>query len=383
MRRIAIIGANNFQLPLIKKAKEMGLETHVFAWRSGDVGEKAADYYYPVSIVETDRIIEICRQIKPDGVVTIATDLGAISVIRIATALGLPCNPVETASIATNKYLMRRALQEAGLSTPRFVEAEEGKLAYDLLEDYRFPVIVKPTDRSGSRGVSLVNDPERVSEAIERACWQSFEKKAIIEEYIQGDEFSCECITQDAKHHMLSITRKYTTGAPHYIEKGHLEPSGLEANKCLEIREHVFRALDALHVKCGASHSEFKLDPQSGEVKIIEIGARMGGDCIGSDLVFLTTGQDYVKMVIQCAMGQSISFSNREVRRTAAVRFIMNEEDYNYYCSVKADNPPELIRADSIKLPGRRAVTDSSNRFGFYIVAHESSDRVKELANLR
>ena len=149
MRKIAIIGANSFQNPLILKAKEMGFETHVFAWQDGSIGEKTADYFYPISIVEKEEILEKCREIQPEAVVTIASDLANITVQYVAEGLGLVHNSRESIEISTNKYLMRQAFAKAGVPTPKFMVAEEGQ---DLSEakEMSYPVIVKPTDRSGS-----------------------------------------------------------------------------------------------------------------------------------------------------------------------------------------------------------------------------------------
>ena len=112
---LIIIGANEFQDPLILAAKDMGYTTHVFAWQSGDVGERSADYFYPISIVELDRILGICRMLSPVGVVSIGSDLAAITVNYLAEKLGLTGNGMESALAATNKHLMRLAFEKAGL----------------------------------------------------------------------------------------------------------------------------------------------------------------------------------------------------------------------------------------------------------------------------
>ena len=143
---------------------------------------------------------------------------------------------------------------------------------------------------------------EELKSAIARATEQSFEKKAIIEEYIEGAEYSVETISYQGTHTLLAITKKYTTGNPHYIEVGHLEPAPLSPETEEKVKETVFAALSALGVENGAGHSELRID-RSGNVRIIEIGSRMGGDCIGSDLVPLSTGQDFVGMVIDVAAG--------------------------------------------------------------------------------
>ena len=137
MKKLVIIGANDFQNQLILKAKSLGYETHVFAWRDGAVGEKTADYFYPISIIEKDCILEKCREIRPDGICSIASDLAAITVNYVAEALGLPCNATKYTEIQTNKYAMRRALSAEGIPCPQFVLADETsdlpKLVQDLL----------------------------------------------------------------------------------------------------------------------------------------------------------------------------------------------------------------------------------------------------------
>ena len=379
---IAIIGASDLQLPLIEKAKEMGLETHVFAWAAGDVGEQAADVFYPVSITETDEITDICRKIAPCAVVSIASDLAAITVNRAANALGLPANPPETALIATNKYEMRRTFLEAGIPVPAFVRVGPGEDCKEIRR-MRLPVIVKPTDRSGSRGIFKLESFDGLEESIASSCAESFEGKAIVEEFIRGDEYSCECISENGVHRCLALTKKFTTGAPHFIEIGHLEPAGLEAETAGRVREQVFRALDALHVRVGASHSEFRVDPETGEIRLIEIGARMGGDCIGSDLVRLSTGVDFVKAVIQAGMGEPADLTPAPHAAAAAVRYLMNRQDYEDYRTLCMAHPEAIVRRSAMHPEEMGAdVTDSSRRFGFYIAAGDAPEELCRMLHL-
>lgn len=380
-RKIVIIGASELQNPLILKAKEMGFETHVFAWKSGDIGERTADHFYPVSIVEKEQILEACRCIRPDAVATIASDLAAITVNYLANALGLPSNPPETAYIASNKYAMRSTFQKAGLATPAFVKVRPGD---DLspIHSMQLPIIVKPTDRSGSRGIYKLNTLDGLEEAIARSVDASFEKMAIVEEYIEGEEYSCESISQNGKHHFLTMTKKFTTGAPHFIETGHLEPSALDEDTVCRAKEIIFSALDALHITTGASHAEFKVLPGSKEIRLIEIGARMGGDCIGSDLVQLTTGYDFVRMVVQAAAGDLLDTEAGAVVPAAAVRYAFHEQDIAHYQLLTETAPEHLYRASRMQQPAGSSVTDSSTRLGFYIVTGSSREEVCSLAQL-
>ena len=145
MKKIVIIGANSFQNPLILKAKEMGYETHVFAWKDGSIGERTADYFYPISIVEKEAILEECRRIQPDAVATIASDLANITVQYLAEQLGLPHNSDNCIYISTNKFAMREAFSKHGVPTPGFVSVCEGDDYAKAVESMQFPMIVKPT----------------------------------------------------------------------------------------------------------------------------------------------------------------------------------------------------------------------------------------------
>ena len=375
-KRVAIIGAGEFQNPLILKAKECGYETHVFAWKTGAIGEYNADYFYDISIRDKEKILEECKKIKPNAVCSIASDLAVITVNYVADALGLTGNNSKYSEICTNKYAMRTAFQEAGFIVPRFIRVDNN-LDINIINDFEYPLIIKPTDRSGSRGVTKVYNKESVKEAIEKAISCSFEKRAIIEEYIDGDEYSCECISNKGKHHFLTVTKKYTSGEPHYIETAHMEPSGLKPNQLTLIKKEIFKALDALHIEYGPSHSEFKIN-NNGEIRIIEIGARMGGDCIGSDLVKLSTGYDFVELALKVALGQDITLARRKSdNKIAFIKFIFTQEDLEVYKRIKKETP-EIIYSESIEEDLNHEITDSSTRYGFYIICCNNKMVLKE-----
>lgn len=379
MKKIVIIGANTFQNPLILKAKEMGFETHVFAWQDGSVGEKTADYFYPISIVEKNRILEVCREIKPDAVTTIASDLAMITVAFLAEKLGLNCNSISCINKSTNKYLMRQAFQDHGILCPRYERVTE-KDVLQKIAGMQLPIIVKPTDRSGSRSVTKIEGTGiidgtlsieteiEIRRAVNRAVRDSFEDMAIVEEFFSGDEYSFESMTVQGVHHMLQITKKYTTDAPHFIETGHAEPAGLSEETQERVKREIFRALDALGITGGAGHSEFRIQ-KDGTIRIIEIGPRMGGDCIGSHLVPLSTGYDFIKMVIEEAAGLPVSFERNRHYSRAEIRFIMKEADYREYLARRSEK--RIVFEDEIDCDFSRDVVDSGSRHGYYIYVED------------
>lgn len=374
MKKLAIIGASYLQEPLIQKAKAMGIQTHVFAWESGDAGEKSADCFYPISIVEKDAILETCRHIKIDGICSIASDLAAITVNYVADALGLTGNSIECSKISTNKHLMRRAFAKNGDPSVRSILVESEKDLENVLLQY--PVIVKPTDRSGSRGIRKVDHPDDIRAAIENAKMQGFEKKALVEEFADGEEYSVECISYQGRHYFLAMTKKYTTGAPCFIETGHLEPAPVSDQMLQRVKRIVFHALDTLKITNSASHTELKIN-KDGKIVLIETGGRMGGDCIGSDLVFLSTGIDFVKAVIQVALGEKPDISSNGDRNAAAIRYIFTEEDLYVLQKIKKEHPEYLVReARNRQMQGE--ITDSSTRFGAYLLKAASLEALRE-----
>ena len=368
-KNLAIIGASYLQLPLIEKAKEMGFTTHAFAWSANDVGEKAADFFYPISIVELDTITEKCREIGICGVCSIGTDLGNYTVNYVADKLGLPGNSMDCTRKSTNKHLMRKAFEEHGDPSPRsyLVDLSSDLSALPL----NYPVIVKPTDRSGSRGIFKLESAEGLKEAIVQAVAAGFEKKALVEEFVEGTEYSVEGISFDGEHHILAMTLKYTTGAPHFIETGHLEPAPVSKEVYEKTVRIVTHALDSLGIRNSASHSELKIDGK-GNIRLIEIGSRMGGDCIGSHLVSYTTGIDYIKAVIQVACGEKPDLEPRGETCSAEVRFILTREDLREFERIKAEEPERILDiVDDSHLDLIGKTTSSADRAGCYIVRAE------------
>lgn len=364
--KLAIIGASYLQLPLILKAKEMGYETHVFAWSTGDVGEKYADFFYPISIVEKEEILKKCKEIGIVGICSIASDLATITVNYVAQGMSLPGNSMYCTEISTNKYKMRCTFEKNGVPSPKCVLVNDTEVSKK--KEFCYPVIVKPTDRSGSRGIFKVEAEEDLEKAIKDAISVSFAKECLVEEYAEGKEYSVECITFAGQHHFLALTLKHTTGAPRFIETGHEQPAPVSEEILENVKTHVYQALDALEVKNGASHSEIKID-EAGNIKFIEIGARMGGDCIGSHLVRYSTGLDFVGMVIDTAVGKQPDLEKEEGKvGPVEIRYIMDMKDLEEFYAFKKDFPERVLEEEVLDLDNIGKSTDSSNRAGYYII---------------
>lgn len=367
-KKLVIIGASDFQNPLILKAKELGFETHVFAWKCGDIGESSADYFYPISITEIDQIAEKCKSIGVDGICSIGTDLGNITVSKVADKLGLCANSLECIELSTNKHLMREAFFQNGDPSPRSYQVTDVSDAENL--NLAYPIIVKPVDRSGSRCITKLQSPEGLEDAVRSAIDVSFSKACVVEEFFAGIEYSVEFVTWKGEHHFLALTRKYTTGAPHFIETGHLQPAPVSDSLRSKIIGVVSHALDSLGVEFGASHSEILVN-ENEDIRIVEIGSRMGGDCIGSDLVELSTGIDFLGAVISVAIGQEPDLSVSEHSECAMIRFIFDGEDLAMLREAECDRSVRVERS-SVDNDMEHEIVDSGSRYGFYILTADS-----------
>jgi len=379
MKKIAIIGASYLQQPLVKRAKELGLYTICFAWGKGAVCKDIADKFYPISIVEKEQILDVCRQEQIDGICTIASDVAAPTVAYVAEQMGLVGNSYECALRANNKYLMRQAFCQVNVPCPQFwcINDKSDIKHQTSVIKYSFPLIVKPSDRSGSLGVMKVEKVEDLLPAIKAAQGYSFKHEAMVEQFIDGREISVEFISYQGKHYPLQITDKVTTEAPHFVELEHHQPANLTKAQYEEIYSITRRALTALGVTNGASHSEYRIT-KDGKIYVMEIGARMGGDFIGAALVKLSTGYDFVQGVIEVALGQ-FSEPTFGDKRYSGVLFVSEETKQLLPVLEHWKNYPNLV-AGEITNPGLRSIQCSGDRTGYVI--YQSDHRIDALSLL-
>lgn len=301
MKKLLIIGASVLQLPGIIKAKEMGLHVGVVDYNPQAVGIAYADEYFNASTMDEEAVVKAAEAFLPDGIMTLATDMPMRGVAKAAAKLGLPGISYETAVKATDKFEMIKAFKEHQVPSPWFFTVDSLEELKGLENELSFPCIMKPTDNAGSHGVVLAHSFEELLNSFDYSHDCSRHGKVIIEEYLQGDEVSVEVMVVEGKAHVLQITDKLTTGAPHFVEMGHSQPTRHPAAVADAIREVAAQACAAVGINEGPAHVEMMVT-QRGPV-MIELGARMGGDNITTGLVPLSTGIDMVKATIEVALG--------------------------------------------------------------------------------
>ncbi|MEJ5051261.1 ATP-grasp domain-containing protein [Chryseobacterium culicis] len=364
MKKIAILGASYLQMPLVQKAKENGHEVHCFAWDDGRaVCKEYADYFYDVSVLEKDIILEKCKVIGINGILTIATDICIPTIAYVAHELNLPGNSIECSLLTTNKSLMRKCFEEHHIRSPRSITVSEFNA--DDFTTFNYPLIIKPSDRSGSLGVIKAASLEEGKTAIENAITYSFSKTCVVEEYIKGKEVSVETISFKGEHQIIIITDKVITTEPYFVELAHHQPSSFPEHIQNKIHDITYAILNATKVENGASHVELMIT-ENGDVYPIEIGSRMGGDFIGSDLVQLSTGFDYVQAVLDIALGQFILPLEIQQKKYSGVYFLSENTKHLLPIFTESQFDKYIVKKE-ITNSSLQNVHSSNDRSGYLI----------------
>ena len=315
MKRLLIIGASVLRVPAIRKAKEMGLYVAVADFNPNAIGIPLADEYYNVSTIDEEGVYEAAKAFRADGIMTLATDMPMRSLAYACGKLGLVGLAYDASVKATDKGEMIKTFEAAGVEHPWYQIVPAGQKP---APGYTFPLITKPTDNSGSRGVMLVHNEDELAAALSYSSENGRHGDVIMEEYMQGPEVSVEVMVSHGVPHVLQITDKLTTGAPHFVEMGHSQPSRLPEDAQAAIRDLASRAALSVGIQDGPAHVEIILTANGP--KMVELGARMGGDCITTHLVPLSTGIDMVGNTIRIALGEEPDLVQK-LHKGSAIRY--------------------------------------------------------------
>jgi len=317
-KRIFIVGASSLQLPAIRKAKSMGLRVGVADFNPEAVGVEYADEYFNVSTNDECGIYQAAKAFRADGVLTLATDRPIRAAAYATDKLGLPGISYETAIRATDKEEMIRAFEAHDVAHPWFHVVDKCVCSATTGSEIAYPCVSKPVDGSGSRGVVLINHADELGEAIRYSATYGYDKRVIIEQFLEGTEVSVEVFVVDRVPQILAVTDKITTGRPHFVEVGHSQPSRIDLADLRAIEDLAARACLAVGIDQGPAHVEIMLTKEGP--KMIELGARLGGDYIATHLVPLSTGIDVVGAVIVLALGGQPDLEPKH-NRGAAIRY--------------------------------------------------------------
>lgn len=387
MKRIMILGASILQLPAIEKGIEMGLEVIAVDMNPEAVGFKVPGVEKEViSTIDTPAILEAAKRHQINGIMTLASDMPMQSVAVVSREMGLVGISEDTALKATNKAFMRDALRESEVPVPlyfRVKDKDEFKTAVGKVRDVGYKCIVKPADNSGSRGVDLLKDDADLDVAYEYTVHYSRGGEIVVEEFMEGPEVSVETLAVNGDVHIIQITDKLTTGSPFFVEMGHSQPSQLSEQTKDEIRQVTIAANKAIGIQDGPSHTEIIITKDGP--KIVELGARLGGDCITTHLVPLSTGVDMVECNIKIALGEKPSLISKWTKGSA-IRYI--KTDIGKVSEIqgleKAKSLPGVVQISIVHGIGEQIgeIKSSVDRAGFVITQAECARKAVELAEM-
>lgn len=380
MQKLIILGASDLQLPTILKAKEKGIFTYVLDMNPQAVGVAYADHFKNISTIDTEKVIEFVNTVRPDGIMTAASDRPMKTVAAICDTFGLPGISKEVAERATNKVAMRLALEKGRVPIPKFLIVSRNEEFRTAITKFQGRYIVKPADNSGSRGIFLVEKPEDSEIAFNYSMSNSSNGYILVEEFIEGPEVSVETITYKGITSVIAITDKITTGPPYFVELGHIQPSMLPPYVQENIRNIAIQAVEALGINNSPSHVELKI-AETGP-KIIELGARMGGDCITSHLVPLSTGVDMVGASIDLALGRIPDIQKR-FEKVAVIRYFQQSPGIIKKIILPSPFPEGVVAIHFSKKEGESvgAVYNSADRIGYFIAQGLSRGLVEKICD--
>lgn len=298
MDKLAIIGTGYMARIIGERAKKLGIETHCFSIDVNSVAAKVCDYFHNVNILDFDKLLDVCKKIGINGVVS-TTELTILPTAYVAEHLGLRGNKVDVARNITNKYWVREKVRNIdGLSQPMFKKVMKGDY---ISNELKFPIIIKPIAAGGKRGINVVYEIKNVKDALEEAINISKVQGALIEEFLDGgQEYSVESLSYNGKHYVIQITEKDSSGAPHCVELGHHQPANLSKEMRSKVEKVICGVLKATGIENGPCHTEIKII--NGKIYLIEINGRPGGDHIAYPLTELSTGYHYITGIIMAAL---------------------------------------------------------------------------------
>lgn len=379
---ILIIGAGPLQVEGYLVARRLGVRTIAVDRNPSAPGMKLADVAYAVDTRDVPRITELARAERVTGVITLCTDAPVLSVAAVAAELGLTAISEEAAARATNKALMRDALAAAGVEVPGYRPVFSLDAVRHAAAELGYPVILKPPASSGSRGIFKASGPEQLPEAYAHARSVAGESgPVLVEEFVDGDEVSVETLSFGGCHEVIAITDKRTTGDPYWVEVGHAEPSRLGHALQEAICAQAIAGLAALGVSNAAGHVEIKVGRRGP--RVIEIGARLGGDFITTELVPRSTGINMVEAVIEIALGRAPQLRRRKPTG-AAIRYLLPSagivDDVEGVVEARAMQGVVRLELELERGCEFKGIRSSTDRPGFVIAEGRDAEQAEQRA---
>ena len=377
-KAIMIFGVGELQESIINRAKAKGLFVVGIDPCADAVCRHAVDAFEVVGGQDYEGTLAVARKYNISAVVTAATDKPLVMMARIAKELGLPFYSEDTAQISTDKFRMKECFRKAGIPC-----ANGGLIkSIDEAEGLVYPVILKPRDNSGSRGVIFCSNKAELEAAFNEAMQYTRLDSVLVEEFIEGLEYSIEGLHFAGKNEVIQFTEKTTTPFPYNVELGHIQPANISDYHKEQIRKIIADIAVALGFENCPSHTELKINERG--IFVIETSPRLGGDYITSTLTPLSTGINLEEQLLNIALGKEADTKTGRVERASAVHFFSLPEGTITSIDPQMNNIKEWegIEQFCFKLKAGdkvNKITSSINRYGQFIVSADTRNKVEQL----
>ena len=375
-KSVLIFGVGPLQKSIINRAKLMGLYTVGIDPSKDATCKDEVDAFELVGGQDYEGTCAVVDKYGIDAIVTAATDKPLVMMARVAEKYGFPFYSAETAQWSTDKFQMKQRFMEGG------VPCAKGRLVKSVeeVEDFEYPVIIKPRDNSGSRGVKLSRSKEELAASMSEAFEVSRLDTVLVEEFIDGPEYSIESLHYDGKSEVIQFTEKKTTEFPYNVELGHIQPANISEENQQKIREIVSLIGKALQFENCPSHTELKINERG--IYVIETSPRLGGDYITSTLTPLSTGVNLEDQLLHIALGDEIEIQPKQVQYSG-VRFFAFEEGRDIKNVPDAGfvkGWPHVVDFSFTLSVGDKVnrITSSLNRYGQLILQAGNRDAIEE-----
>lgn len=308
MKKILILGAGIYQVPLIKTAKKLGIYTIVASIPGNYPGFELADKVYYENTTDYGKILSIARRENIDGIITTGTDVAVITIGRVCDTLGLTGLSFEAAEIATDKMLMKSCYEKFGVRTAKFrrISFDDADYASTLTE-LELPLMFKSVDSSGSRGIVKVNSPEDFESARNIVLENTRSDYFIVEEYIEGEEFGAQAFVKDGEIQFILPHGDYVFKGDTGVPIGHFAPYELDSEVLEDTKVQLRLAIQAMGLNNCAINADFIM--KDNKTYVLEIGGRSGATCL-AELVSIYYGYDYYEKILMTALGEEVSFAS-------------------------------------------------------------------------
>lgn len=317
MKKLLVLGTSHGQVPIIKAAKKMGLCVIGVDRNENAPGRGLCDFFFPVDFSNKSETLRIAQSLNVNGVVTFQSDASVPTVGFLNTKLNLNGPSFDTATTCTNKIHFRNSLKLTDCAQPRFHIVENIEDATEACKELGLPCVIKCADSSGSRGVTKVNALRDIPHAMQEAKKYTSLKDVLVEEFIHGVELGAQTFSQNGKCELVVLHNDLISPPPFMVPIGHSMPvKNLEQAQINSIKSDIIKAVNAINLEEGPANIDFILTDDL-EVKIIEIGARVGATCL-PELMSFHLGLDWAEVTIQNALGTKVELLTENLKPVAA-----------------------------------------------------------------